>query len=159
VDGLLMFMGEEVEEVTSYSTKSAHPDFARYEYPTTSVTIMKFGSGALGKVASVIDAIEPYYLRVHLFGSRGTLLDGKLSTQGVKGLDPNRWTDMGVKLESSGDVTEHPYLYQFKAFFAALDKDEDMALTSLHDGVRTHEVIFAADRSADLRRPVKLSEL
>ncbi len=159
LDGLLMFMGTDVDEVTSYATRSTHPDFARYDYPTTTVSIVKFASGAIGKVASSIDALQPYYLRVHLFGSQGTLLDGKLSTRRVGGLDSNRWTDLGVKLESSGDVSEHPYLYQFNAFFSALEKNEDMPLTSLRDALRTHAVIFAADRSVQLGRPVKLAEL
>jgi predicted dehydrogenase len=159
LDGLLMFMGSSVDEVMSYATNSTHPDYARYEYPSTSVTILKFAGGAIGKVASSIDAIQPYYLRVHLFGSQGTLLDGKLSTQRVAGLDANRWTDLAVKLESSGDVSEHPYRYQFNAFFSALEKNENMPLTSLRDAMRTHAVIFAADRSAQLGRPVKLTEL
>jgi hypothetical protein len=34
-----------------------------------------------------------------------------------------------------------------------------MPLTALADAVRSHEVIFAADRSAELGRPVKLSEV
>src|SRR5262249_41503663 len=71
LDGLLMFMGRDVAEVCTYATVSSHPDFARYEYPTTSVTILKFSNGTLGKVSSCIDAIQPYYLRVHLFGSDG----------------------------------------------------------------------------------------
>ncbi len=45
VDGLLMFMGSSVTEVTSYATRSPNPIFARYEYPTSSVTIMKFRTG------------------------------------------------------------------------------------------------------------------
>ena len=159
LDGLLMFMRQPVEEVFSYATGSSHPDFARYEYPTTSVTVLKFRGGAVGKVASSIDAIEPYYLRVHLFGSRGTLRDGQLFTTHIKGLHPDRWTELGVKLESSGDVSEHPYLAQFKAFFAALDRNEEMPLTSLQDAVPTFETIFAADRSAELGRPVRLSEI
>ncbi len=159
LDGLLMFMGDAVEEVVSYSTGSDHPDYKAYEYDTTSVTILKFAGGAVGKVASSIDALQPYYLRVHLLGSRGTLLDGQLSTTAIRGLDSSQWTRLGVKLESSGDVTEHPYLYQFRAFFKALEEGETMKLTSLPDAMRTHEVIFAADRSATLKRPVRLSEM
>ncbi len=34
-----------------------------------------------------------------------------------------------------------------------------MALTSLADAVRTFEVVFAADRSAELGRPVSMSEI
>jgi predicted dehydrogenase len=159
VDGLLMFMGTDVTEVTSYSAQSSHPEFARYEYPPTSVTIMRFAKGAVGKVASVLDAQQPYYLRVHLIGSEGTVLDGKVWSRKIEGLDRDTWTDLGAKLESSADVVEHPYLEQFEAFFAALNENREMALTSLADAAPTFEVIFAADRSAELGRSVALDEI
>ncbi len=159
VDSLLMFMGSEVTEVSSYATSSSHPEFARYEYPTTSVSIMRFDNGSIGKVALVLDAQQPYYLRVHLIGSQGTVLDGKVWSRQVDGLDRDRWTNLGVKLESSADVVEHPYLPQFEAFFAALNEDREMELTSLADAVPTFEVIFAADLSAEEGRPVQLNEI
>jgi predicted dehydrogenase len=158
LDGLLMFMDGPVSEVTSYATSSPHANFARYEYPTSSVTIMRFASGAVGKVASIVDAHEPYYLRVHLVGSEGTILDGKLWSKQIAGLDPDRWSELGVQLESL-NVVEEPYLLQFQEFADALDTDREMALTSLADSVRTFEVVFAADRSAELGRPVQMSEL
>src|SRR6478736_3323692 len=148
VDGLLMFMGSNVTEVTSYATGSPNPIFARYEYPTSSVTIMKFENGAVGKVASVMDSYQPYYLRVHLVGSNGAIMDGKFWSSKIAGLDPDQWTELGVKLETSADVVHHPYLRQFSAFFEALAKDREMPLTSLADAVPTFEIIFAADRSA-----------
>ena len=52
LDVLLWIMAEPVEEVASYATKSRSPIFAPYEYPTTSVTILKFRNGKVGKVAS-----------------------------------------------------------------------------------------------------------
>jgi predicted dehydrogenase len=36
---------------------------------------------------------------------------------------------------------------------------KEMALASLNDAVISHEAVFAADRSAELERPVKISEL
>jgi predicted dehydrogenase len=158
LDGLLLFMGDQVTEVTSYATSSPHPNFSRYEYPTSSVTILRFADGAVGKVASIVDAHEPYYLRVHLVGSEGTILDGKLWSKGIAGLDPDRWTELGVQLESL-NVVEEPYLLQFQEFAAALDGDREMGLTSLSDSARTFEVVFAADRSAELGRPVLMSEI
>ncbi|MDX6540545.1 MAG: hypothetical protein QOI71_2155 [Gaiellales bacterium] len=158
LDGLLMFMDDEVAEVTSYATSSPHPNFARYEYPTSSVTILRFAGGALGKVASIVDSHQPYYLRVHLVGSEGTVLDGKLWSKQVAGLDPDRWTEMGVQLESL-NVVDEPYLLQFREFADALDGDREMSLTSLADAGRTFEVVFAADRSATLGRPVLMKEI
>ena len=68
-------------------------------------------------------------------------------------------TELGVKLETSADVVHHPYLRQFSAFFDALRDGREMPLTSLADAAKTFEIIFAADRSAELGRPVQLSEL
>ena len=64
-----------------------------------------------------------------------------------------------LKLVDSGDVSDHPYQAQFAAFFDALDQGKEMPLTSLDDAVISHEAVFAADRSAELGRPVKMTEL
>ena len=112
----------------------------------------------IGKVASIVDSHQPYYLRVHLVGSEGAILDGKLWSKQIAGLDPDRWTELGVQLESL-NVVDEPYLLQFQEFADALDGDREMALTSLADSVRTFEVVFAADRSAGLGRPVLMREI
>ena len=149
MDALLLCMGEDVGVVSSYSTHSMHPDFAKYDYPTTSVTILKFKDGRVGKVASVIDCLQPYYFHVHLVGSEGSLLDNKFYSTRLAGLDKSKWSELSMKLLDSGDVSDHPYQTQFEAFFTALDAGQEMPLTSLSHALRTHEVIFAADSSAE----------
>src|SRR5688572_24039583 len=149
LDALLLCMGEDVEVVSSYSTHSANREFAKYEYPTTSVTILKFKDGRVGKVASVIDCLQPYYFHVHLVGSEGSLLDNKFYSTQLGGLNKTKWSDLSMKLLDSGDVSDHPYQTQFEAFFNALNAGQDMPLTSLAHALRTHEVIFAADNSAE----------
>jgi predicted dehydrogenase len=63
-----------------------------------------------------------------------------------------------MKMCDSGDVSDHPYQAQFQAFFDALDKGQDMPLTSFRDGLRTFKVIFAADQSAaNGGQPVKVA--
>jgi predicted dehydrogenase len=42
LDALLLCMGSEVEEVTSYATQSKHPTFAAYEYQTSATTSSAF---------------------------------------------------------------------------------------------------------------------
>ena len=150
MDALLHLMGSEVEVVSSYATQSSAQAFDAYEYPTTSVTIVKFRDGRVGKCASVIDCQQPYYFRVHLVGSEGTLLDDKFYSTRLGGLSKKEWSRLGVPMLDSGDVADHPYQAQFEAFFQALDHGQEMPLTSLTDALVTHEVIFAADRSAAL---------
>jgi predicted dehydrogenase len=159
MDALLLCMGAEVESVTSSSTVSRNSDFARYEYPTTSVTIVNFSDGRVGKVASVIDCLQPYYFHTHLVGSEGSLLDKRFHSTKLGGLDKAVWSELSMKLLDSGDVSDHPYQTQFEAFFSALGRGEAMALTSLADAMKSFEVIFAADLSAAEKRKVELSEI
>ncbi|MBP6506350.1 MAG: Gfo/Idh/MocA family oxidoreductase [Opitutaceae bacterium] len=158
LDALLLCMGGEVEEVMAYATQSTQPDFAKYEYPTTCVTILRFKDGRVGKCASVIDCLQPYYFHTHLVGSEGSILDQKFSSN-QPGADRNRWVETNLTPIDSGDVADHPYRAQFDAFFAALAENRAIPLTGLAEAVATHEVIFAADRSLAEKRPVKLTEV
>jgi UDP-N-acetyl-2-amino-2-deoxyglucuronate dehydrogenase len=156
LDALLLCMGSEVTEVTSYDTKSQSKIFKPYEYTTTSVTILKFKNGAIGKCSAVVDCLQPYYFHTHLVGSEGSLLDNKFHSMKVNGLNKHKWSELSMKMLDSGDVSDHPYQTQFQSFFDALDKGKDMPLTSLKDAVASHKVLFAADKSAATGRTVKL---
>ena len=149
MDALLLCMGTEYESVSSYATNSANKDFSKYEYPTTSVTIIKFKNGTVGKCASVIDCLQPYYFHIHLVGSEGSLLDNKFYSTKLGALNKNKWSELSMKMLDSGDVSDHPYQNQFEAFFKAVDEEKEMPLTSLADAMATHKVVFAADRSAE----------
>jgi predicted dehydrogenase len=148
LDALLLFMGNDVGTVNSYSTSSDNKDFKTYEYPTSSVTILKYKDGRIGKVASVIDCLQPYYFHIHLVGSEGSLLDNKFYSTQIHGLNKSKWSELSMKMLDSGDVSDHPYQTQFEAFFQAIDQGREMPLTSLTDALSTHDILFAADRSA-----------
>jgi predicted dehydrogenase len=156
LDALLLCLGEDVAEVTSYSTATKSKTFKPYQYDTTSVTLLKFKSGKIGKCASIIDCLQPYYFHTHLVGSNGSLLDNKVHLHGVAGMNKAKWSQLSFGLVDSGDVADHPYQSQFDAFFDSLAAGRQMPLTGLQEALRTHEVIFAADKSAATGKPVKL---
>lgn len=159
LDALLLCAGAEVEEVFTWGGRSAHPTYAAYAYPPTTATLVKFRNGAVGKCASVIDCWQPYYFHTHLVGSEGSLLDDRFTSNRIAGLRHTEWNRLSYRPVDSGDVTDHPYQAQFEAFFEAIAAGSDMPLTNLAEAARTHEVIFAAMRSEELGRPVKLEEL
>ncbi len=159
LDALLMCLGPDVDEVFCCGANSTHPTFARYEYPTSTVTILKFKDGKVGKCASVIDCFQPYYFHTHLVGSEGSLLDNKLQSNLQPGAERNTWTQLSFKPVDSGDVADHPYKTQFDAFFEAVERGHAMPSTGLKEAVLTHEVIFAAERSLKEKRPVKMNEI
>lgn len=157
MDALLLCLGGEAESVTSAGTKSFNSAFGPYEYPTTSVTLVRFRNGALGKVASVIDCVQPYYFHTHLVGSEGSLLDHKFHSTKLA-VDKHKWSELSMKLLDSGDVSDHPYQTQFQAFFDAVEAGREMPLTSLADALRSHRVCLAADLSVREQRTVALRE-
>ena len=160
LDALLFFMDGAVEEVTSYQTKSKGKYFKPYEYQTTSVTLLKFeGSERLAKVTSCVDCLQPYYFHVHLVGSDGSLLDNRIYSDKISGMNKDKWSTLETALIDSGDVSDHPYEPQFQAFIDSLRKGEKMPLTDFDTAFTTHQVVFAADLSAQEGRTVKLSEL
>ena len=159
LDLLLMFMDGKVEEVSSYSTRSKNAVFEPYEYDTTSVTILRFEDGRIGKVASVVDCLQPYYFHIHLVGSEGSLLDDQFHSARLRGTNKNRWSTLATPKVDSGDVNDHPYQEQFQAYVDSFATGEPMPLTDFETAYETHRVAFAADRSAAEKRPIKLSEL
>ena len=159
MDALLWLMDAPVEEVTSYSTMSSNKAFKPYEYDTTSVTILKFKGGKVGKVASVTDCIQPYYFHTHLVGSEGSLLDTKIHSAKLKGMIKTQWSNLATHPVDSGDVKDHPYQPAFQAFADATKAGKKMAYLDLETALESHRVVFAADLSAAKGRPVKMSEL
>jgi predicted dehydrogenase len=159
LDALLMLMNAPVEEVTSYSTMSSNKVFKPYEYDTTSVTILKFKGGKVGKVASVTDCLQPYYFHTHLVGSEGSMLDTKIYSAKLKGMIKNQWSQLATHPVDSGDVKDHPYQPQFQAFSDATKAGKKMPLTDFDTALESHRVVFAADLSAKRGKPVKMSEL
>jgi UDP-N-acetyl-2-amino-2-deoxyglucuronate dehydrogenase len=155
LDALLLCMGSDVEEVTSYDTKTKSEIFEPYEYTTTSVTILKFKSGKIAKCAASVDCLQPYYFHTHLFGSEGSLLDNKFHSEKLKS-DKSRWSNLSMKMLDSGDVADHPYQLQFDTFFESIHNNVEMPLTGLREAMKTHEIIFAADKSAATGNSVKL---
>lgn len=159
LDLLLWYMDGEVEEVTSYSNKSASPHFQPYEYDTTSVTLLKFKNGRIGKVASVIDALQPYYFHIHLSGSEGSLLDDQFYSEKLMGTTKERWSQIAASMIGSGDSEDHPYQPMFQSFVESVTDGKPMKLTDFETALASHKVAFSADLSAETGQPVKLSEL
>jgi UDP-N-acetyl-2-amino-2-deoxyglucuronate dehydrogenase len=156
MDTLLYLVGDQVEEVFSYPTTNPHEVYKPYEYPTTTVTLMKFKNGrTLGKVASVIDAMQPYVFNMNFVGSHGAVKNNQFYSKKIQGL--RGWGDLDVQLVDSGDVAHHPYAAQFGYFAECLDAGKD-ALNNAESAFETHRVAYAADKSAATGKPVALEE-
>ena len=158
MDGLIWLMDSRPVEVFGYAARSSAPEFEPYEYPTTSTTVMRFASGAIGKVASAIDVFQPYQLNVYLTGSDGAIWNDKFYTRKLGGLDQKGWSRMHAQMIDSGDVADHPYNALFADFVAALTEGRE-PMFSFEDSIFSHRVCLAADLAAAEGRPVQLEEM
>ncbi len=117
---------------------------------------MKFKNGkTLGKVASVIDCIQPYVFNVNLVGSHGAIMNRRFYSSKLGG--PKEWSELAMQLADSGDVAHHPYTPVFVHFAECLDAGKE-PINSLASAFDSHRVIYAADKSAATGKPVRLSE-
>jgi len=156
LDIMLWLVGQEVDEVFSYSTKNPNEVYAPYEYDPTSLTILKFKNGrTLAKVASVTDCMQPYVFNVNLIGSHGSIMNKRFFSTKLDG--PKEWSELAMQLADSGDVAHHPYTPQFAYFAECLDAGKE-TFNNLASAFESHRVIYAADKSASTGKPVRLNE-
>ncbi len=155
LDLVMHFAGAEVEEVHSYGCLSPNNPL-QYNYPPTSVTILKFANGVVGKCASDIQYRGPYYFPFEIHGEGGTIRDNQFFSTQVKG--QKGFAAVPTIMLDSGDVTHHPYQDEIDEFVDCLRENRPFPI-DLDYAVRTHEVVFAADLSAAEGRPVKLAEI
>jgi len=158
IDALRWFLGSEAVEVSSYSTRGNHPPFDKYEYDPTSVTMIKFANGTLGKVTSSIENVSPYVFNVFLLGQKGTIKDN-LVWSPAKYPGQTSWASYPTVLPDSGDVTHHPFQLEINHFVDCILADKE-SHTNVADAVKSHELAMAADMSAAQGGvPVKLPVL
>lgn len=155
VDALRWFKGTDVAvtEVTAYSVphQGNNPDWG---FDPTIIFICRFADGTIGKVSSILDCEMPYQFNVDIVGPKGTIRGNRVwSTELFPG--QNDWAVIPAVLPDSGDVTHHPFNGQIEAFVAGILEGASI-LPDLNDAIKTHEIIFAADRSAATGKPVSL---
>jgi len=71
--------------------------------------------------------------------------------------DRHAWSTLAMKMLDSGDVADHPYQTQFDKFFESISTGTEMPLTSLADALKSHQVMFAADKSAATGKRVRIN--
>ncbi len=155
LDALRWFAGNDNPIVEVMAMAAPHRgDNPDWEFEPTTITLFKFADGTLGKVASILDCVMPYQFNIDVIGTKGTLRDNRVWSPE---LFPGQtdWATIPTVLPNSGDVAHHPFSGQIEALVAAI-LDGVPCLPDLDDAVKTHEAVFAADRSAATGAPVQL---
>lgn len=141
VDAIRNFAGE-IVEVSAHSVRR-RPDF---DYPTTLVAMVKFASGAIGKIGCSVETRAPYQFSIDLLGTEGTIRDNRLFS---RRLLPGQtgFAEIPTVLPASGDVRHHPFPAEIDHFVTCLLEDRE-PMPNVEDACKTQEVCLAAEMSA-----------
>ena len=123
------------------------------EYPGLEMALVRFSNGVLGKVSVNFECIQPYAFPVRIFGDKGSVRDNKVWSHTFPG--QNDWNEIPGITPDSSDVTHHPFQDQMDHFVDCILDDRE-SHCNLEDALRTHEVVYAAQRCYETRQPVKL---
>jgi len=151
VDAIRWLTGLDIVEVAAY----AGGWDKRYEYPATSVGIVKYSNGAIGKISSSVDIISPYQFNIDILGDQGTIRDNKFWSRTLQPAASN-WSVTPAIMPDSGDVEHHPFEGEINHMVDCILNNVESDV-NIEDAVNTHEACLAFDMSAEQGGvPVKL---
>lgn len=151
VDAARYLVGSEVVEVSAYSTKGKGRSY--YTYDPTTVAIVRFANGAVGKLSATMECEMPYAFNIVLMGHKGAIRDNRLWSHKFAG--QTDYVTIPTITPNSGSVAHHPFQAEIDEFVDAILNHLPIQ-PDVEDAVKTHEVILAIDRSAETGRPVSL---
>jgi predicted dehydrogenase len=134
-------------------TNTWHDESLPMEYDGLEVALVKFSNGALGKVSVNADCIMPYRFPFRIFGSKGSVFDNQIWSHKFPG--QKDWVELPSILPDSSDVRHHPFQAEMDHFVECIQAGRE-SHCNLEDVVKTHEVVFAALRSYETGKPVRL---
>lgn len=123
------------------------------EYDGLEVALVRFASGAVGKISVNADCIMPYRFPIRIFGDRGSVFDNRVWSHKYPG--QTDWLELPTILPDSSDVSHHPFQGEIDHFIECLQSDVE-SHCNLEDALKTHEVVFAAQQCYQTGQPVKL---
>lgn len=150
---LLRWIAGDPTEVTAYGVHKTFADVTPYD--DTHIAIMKFPSGAIGKVFISISCKRDYTMRSVFYGTKGTIIVDNTSPtmtvfkQDLLG-DKDRH-DLPVTLPIK--INNHNMAAEFKQFFQQIRNDQPIEITGA-EGANTIAVCMAIMESAESGRPV-----
>jgi len=124
------------------------------EWDGLEVLLAKLDTGAIAKVCSNNDCIQPYTFPIQIFGDKGTIKDNRVWSPhkfpGQKG-----WVEIPTITPDTPEVSHHPFQGEINHFIDCILNDKE-SHCNIEDAVNTHEACFAALMSEAGQKPVKL---
>jgi predicted dehydrogenase len=141
---MLRWLGGEVEEAFGYSNHMAYEEFPDDDF---TIALYRLSSGAIGRAVVAYGAILPPgagSMGITVYGSEGTVMDGKLFTEGDGGRE---WRELPLpELKDS-------FWAEIDHFVECLESDTT-PIVDVREGARNVAACLAAVEAAKTGQPV-----
>ena len=124
------------------------------EWDGLEVMLAKLDTGAIAKVSSNFDCIQPYTFQIQIFGDKGTVKNNRVWSRKFPG--QKGWVEIPTILPDTAEVSHHPFQGEIDHLVDCILSDKE-SHCNLEDAANTHEAAFAAIKSQAENRPVKLT--
>jgi predicted dehydrogenase len=141
----------DIVEVSAFGTEGIGKEW--YEYPHTVEALVRFESGAIGRVSASMGSIMPYSYNVTVMGDKGSLRDNRLWSHLYPG--QTDYVTIPTQMPDSGSVMDHPFTPGLTHFITCIEEDRDTDI-SLSSTMNVHEALLAIDQSVEQGKPVSL---
>ena len=155
-DCVRWLMGDDPDEVFAAASALVSEDIASAGDVDTSIVTMRFPSGSLAVIENSRRSGFGYDVRTEVFGSAGAIMVGDSRQTPVR------------RFDAAGVHEDHQYFFlerfsdayrrEMIAFIDAIRSGTDVAVTGA-DGRAALLLAYAAERSRDEQRPVRLTEV
>lgn len=139
VDMARFLIGSDITEVSALNPRDQDGEIQR-----TTVALMTFENGVVGKVSATDEVFMPYCFNIQLFGNSGAI---RLNRFYAKSTGKHEYTTIPGVLPDSGAVTHHPFTGMMSEFIECIRQGTDTSC-SLQDALNIHLACFAAEESA-----------
>ncbi|MBC7109137.1 MAG: inositol 2-dehydrogenase [Methanomassiliicoccales archaeon] len=149
--------GDEVEELYASGSVLIDPELQKVGDIDTAIVMLQFKSSTLGIIENSRRAVYGYDQRLEVFGEKGMISVGNRPRDLVSLSDSN-----GVHFSPNvfffPDRYPEAFVAELRAFVKSVKKDTEPPVTG-HDGRMAVVMAYAAKRSFEERRPVRLAEI
>jgi len=150
-------MGKEVVEVFSKGLVLVDDAVGKAGDIDTALTTLMFEDGTYAVIDNSRKAVYGYDQRLEIFGSGGMIqVDNNLHNRNI--LFNEKGIHTALPLDFFMDRYAKSYLNEMKIFIDSIANDEEI-IVGADDGLQATRIAFAAKKSMEECRPVKLAEI
>jgi predicted dehydrogenase len=143
--------GVEAAEVFAYALEPhRRMDFT---YDPSICLMTRFSNGSIGKVGTSLELAMPYVFHLQVLGNKGAIRGPRIYSETLLGEET--FMEVPGIYPDSPEVSHHPFDEEIDYFVECIVEDKE-PMIGFADAYKTHEIAFAAERSAASDKPVSL---